>query len=142
MIRSPTRILAMFLGASVMVLTAGSDMQAAEDWEAHLTGAWTLPDNKCEDIFVDQGGHWAFRQPVDMYGSSFIVEGREIRGPEATCRIIRGETREEKINLVIGCKNTVSFTQNAVQLRVKNPNEVERFYPGVEMSVAFKKCQR
>jgi hypothetical protein len=73
MIRSPTRILAIFFGATVMVLNPGSVAQAAEDWEAHLSGAWTLPDNKCDDIFVDQGGHWAFRQPVDMYGPSFIL---------------------------------------------------------------------
>ena len=142
MIRLPMRILTVLLSASVMVLNDGPVTQAAEDWEADLSGAWTLPGNKCDDIFVDQGGHWAFRQPVDMYGPSFIVEGREIRGPEAICRIIRGVAREDKMNLVISCRNTVSFTQNEVQLRVKSANEIERLYPAVDMSVAYMKCQR
>jgi hypothetical protein len=113
---------------------------AAEGWEGHLNGAWTLPDNTCSDIFVAEGGHWAFHKPVDMFGPSFIVE---VRGPEARCRIMRAGEHDSKISLVVSCSNSVSFTQSVVELVVKNDNEVERHFPGSdELTITFKKCPR
>jgi hypothetical protein len=135
------RIFAIFVCASLVFLYFDRRTQATEDWEAKLSGAWTLPDNKCDEIFVHKGGRLAFRQPVDMFGPSFIVEGREIRGPEATCRIIKAATHEDMVSLVISCRDAVSFTQNAVQLRFKTANEVERLFPGPpDMAVAYEKC--
>jgi hypothetical protein len=137
------RTYAIFLGACLLTLQPSRPIYAAEDWEAKLSGGWTLPDNKCEDIFVDQGGRLAFRQPVDMLGPSIIVEGREVRGPQATCRIIKGAAHEDKLSLVMSCGDAVSFTQNAVQLQFKSANEIERSFPGSpDMSVTYKKCQR
>ena len=127
--------------AGVCLAASSAVAMAAETWEGRLAGAWTLPDNNCGDIFVARGGHWTFHKPVDMFGPSFIVEGREIRGPEARCRIIRATEQQDKINLVISCNNSVSFMQNVVELRVKNDHEVERHFPGSEeLTITFKKC--
>jgi hypothetical protein len=112
---------------------------AAEGWEGHLNGAWTLPDN-VQRHFCRRGGHWAFQ---NMFGPSFIVEGREVRGPEARCRIMRAAEHDSKISLVVSCSNSVSFTQSVVELVVKNDNEVERHFPGSdELTITFKKCPR
>lgn len=133
------------LAAGVCLAAPLAAAVAAEAWEGRLAGAgaWTLPDNNCSDIFVAQGGHWTFHKPVDMFGPSFIVEGREIRGPEARCRIIRATEQQDKINMVISCNNSVSFMQNVVELQVKNDHEIERHFPGSEeLTITYKKCPR
>jgi hypothetical protein len=133
------RVIGMF---SAMVLGFAS-ANASEDWEKKLAGAWTLSDNNCADIFIDKGGHWEFRQPVDMYGRSVIVEGREVRGPEATCRIVQALVHEDEISLVLGCRNTLSFMHNSVHLRIKGDNQIDQDVPGLSgVTVSYKKCSR
>jgi hypothetical protein len=78
-----------------------------------------------------------------MFGQSLIVEGREVRGPEATCRIVQAGVHDDEIGLVLGCRNTVSFMHNSVQLRIKGENQIDQDVPGLSgVTVSYKKCSR
>jgi hypothetical protein len=114
----------------------------AGDIEGQLAGAWAEVGADCKDVFVSEAGKWKFREPRDMYGTSFIVTGRQIEGPFGLCRLSSITQRDDKAFLRLSCNNSVGFSDQVTPIRLNSSTELERFFPAVEgITVKYQRCQ-
>src|SRR3977135_4080429 len=52
-----------------------------------LNGAWASAADQCAKVFARQGGRLGFAEMSDVYGGGFIIDGDQIIGKFARCRI-------------------------------------------------------
>ena len=72
------------LAASLFVMSlAMADPAAAID----LNGAWASNADSCGKVFERKGSQVTFTEMSDVYGGGFIIEGDQITGKFARCRI-------------------------------------------------------
>ena len=63
-----------------------------------LNGAWASDADNCTKVFVRKGSQVTFTDMSDVYGGGFIIEGDQITGKFARCRI---KTREDDATGVV-----------------------------------------
>jgi hypothetical protein len=129
-------MIALFAAASFSCAFAGAP-------ETQLTGAWAESDANCKDTFVSVGARWKFREPRDMFGSGFIVEGRQYVGPFGECRLSSVTPKGDRLLLALSCHNTVGYSDQVTPVRLKSSNELEIFLAAMDgTSVTFQRCVR
>lgn len=97
-----TFVLAFAFGtAAVGSAARASDLQA-------LQGAWTTDAAACASTFTSAGGGPAFRADADLFASAFIVSGKRIRTPLASCGIRSIRRDGDWLELRLQCENAVS----------------------------------
>ena len=70
-----------------LLVSLGCASPGASAEAADLAGAWTTDASVCSKVFVKNGAGVSFAKDAELSGSGFIIEGSQIRGPAATCRI-------------------------------------------------------
>jgi hypothetical protein len=98
----------LFFGFSLLALaTLHNTGAVADDVERQLTGAWAESDANCKNTFVSTAGKWKFREPRDMFGSGFIVSGRQYEGPFGQCNLTSITPKDDKLLLALSCHNSI-----------------------------------
>jgi hypothetical protein len=125
---------------AVLVLGAGlasSGMAIAFD----LNGAWASDADNCAKVFVRKGGQVSFADMSDVYGGGFIVEGDQITGKFARCRIKAKKDDGATVNLVAACASDIMLQSVQFSLREVDANSVIRMFPGMEgMEIKYARC--
>ena len=128
-----TALLALLISASLAV--AGS--AAAFD----LDGAWASDADNCAKVFVRKGSQATFTDMSDVYGGGFIIEGDQITGKFARCRIKARKDDGKTINLVAACATDIMLQNVQFSLREADANSVIRMFPGMEgMEIKYTRC--
>ena len=128
-----TALLALLISASLVV--AGS--AAAFD----LDGAWASDADNCAKVFVRKGSQATFTDMSDVYGGGFIIEGDQITGKFARCRIKARKDDGKTINLVAACATDIMLQNVQFSLREADANSVIRMFPGMEgMEIKYTRC--
>ena len=128
-----TALLALLISASLVV--AGS--AAAFD----LDGAWASDADNCAKVFVRKGSQATFTDMSDVYGGGFIIEGDQITGKFARCRIKARKDDGKTINLVAACATDIMLQSVQFSLREADANSVIRMFPGMEgMEIKYTRC--
>ena len=91
---------------------------------SRLVSAWTTSQADCKRLFVRSGGGFAFRQPVDKFAQAAIIGRQEIRTPASTCRVQKVAHENGVVKITAECNDTISYTAQSVQIRVKADNEI------------------
>jgi hypothetical protein len=129
-----TRIAAFVL--SVLLCCAAAPAQAAE-----LTGAWSTDASLCNKVFVKNGARISFSKESELSASGFIIDGREIRGPTATCRIKRTKEDGAVTHMIAACATDIMLSDVQLSLRSVSADEIFRLFPNMEgMEIRYYRC--
>lgn len=127
--------------AQAAILGAGFLLLPGSAHAVDLTGAWTTGLEACDKVFETKGGRTSFRQDSDMYGSGFIIEGRRIRGPTATCNVTRTQEDKDVVHMIASCATEIMYQNMQFSVRVLGEGKLSRIFPGIEgMEMTYYRC--
>jgi hypothetical protein len=124
---------AALLGASIAMLGPAAAVE--------LNGAWASDADNCAKVFARKGSQVAFTDMSDVYGGGFIVEGDQITGKFARCRVKARKDDGKTINLIAACATDIMLQSVQFSLREVDANTVIRMFPGMEgMEITYARC--
>ena len=106
-----------------------------------LNGAWASDADNCAKVFVHKGTQITFADMSDVFGGGFIIEGDQITGKFARCRIKARKDEGATINLVAACATDIMLQNVQFSLKEMDANNVIRMFPGMEgMEIRYARC--
>ena len=106
-----------------------------------LNGAWASDADNCAKVFVRKGAQVTFTDMSDVFGGGFIIEGDQITGKFARCRIKAKKDDGTTINLVAACASDIMLQNVQFSLREVDANTVIRMFPGMSgMEIKYARC--
>jgi len=127
--------------ASAALLLAASIALSGSASALDLNGAWAGDADNCAKIFERKGSQIAFTEMSDVYGGGFIVDGDQITGKFARCRIKAKKDDGKTINLVAACASDIMLQNVQFSLKESDANNVIRMFPGMEgMEIRYARC--
>jgi hypothetical protein len=107
-----------------------------------LNGAWATDADNCAKVFVHKGAQVSFTDMSDVYGGGFIIEGDQIIGKFARCRIKAKKDDGKTINLVAACASDIMLSSVQFSLKEVDANAVIRQFPGMDgMEIRYARCR-
>ena len=77
----------------------------------------------------------------DVYGGGFIVDGNEIVGKFARCRIKARKDNGANVNLIAACASDIMLSTVQFSLKELDANSLVRLFPGIdEMEIRYHRC--
>ena len=106
-----------------------------------LNGAWASDADNCPKVFARQGSQVGFTDMSDVYGGGFIINGDQIVGKFARCRIKARRDSGLYVNLVAACATDMMLSNVQFSLKELDANSVVRLFPGMEdMEIRYHRC--
>ncbi|OPY95668.1 hypothetical protein A5906_06715 [Bradyrhizobium sacchari] len=125
------------LGATVISLVVAAASAEALD----LNGAWASDADNCSKVFARTGAQLGFTDMSDVYGGGFIVDGDQIVGKFARCRIKARKDNGPNVNLVAACATDMMLSSIQFSLKELDANSIVRLFPGMEdMEIRYHRC--
>lgn len=126
-------LLALLVGASVAMTVPA--------FAFDFNGAWASDADNCAKVFIRRGAQVAFTDMSDVYGGGFIIEGDQINGKFARCRIKAKKDEGATINLIAACASDIMLQNVQFSLREVDANTVIRMFPGIgDMEIKYARC--
>lgn len=129
-----------YVALSTLILggcLAASGKAAAFD----LNGAWASDSDNCNKVFVRKGTQISFAEMSDVFGGGFIIEGDQITGKFARCRIKAKKDDGATINMVAACASDIMLQNVQFSLKEVDANTVIRMFPGMSgMEIKYARC--
>ena len=128
--------------AAFLMLLSGVCLAAPGEAAAFdLNGAWASDTDNCNKVFVRKGTQITFADMSDVYGGGFVIEGDQITGKFARCRIKAKRDDGATINLVAACASDIMLQNVQFSLREVDANTVIRMFPGMSgMEIKYARC--
>jgi hypothetical protein len=129
------------LAASAALLLGSLLVVAGRADAFDLNGAWASDADQCAKVFARQGGRPGFTEMSDVYGGGFIIDGDQIIGKFARCRIKARKDDGMNVNLVAACASDIMLSSVQFSLKQLDANSVARLFPGIEeMEIRYHRC--
>ena len=129
------------LAASAALLLGSLLVMAGRADAFDLNGAWASDADQCAKVFVRQGGRLGFTEMSDVYGGGFIIDGDQIIGKFARCRIKARKDDGMNVNLIAACATDIMLSSVQFSLKELDANSVARLFPGIEeMEIRYHRC--
>jgi hypothetical protein len=129
------------LAASVTLLLGLLVAMAGRADALDLNGAWASDADQCAKVFVYQGGQFGFTDMSDVYGGGFIVDGNQIVGKFARCRIKARKDDGAAVNLIAACATDIMLSSVQFSLKELDANTIVRVFSGIEdMEIRYHRC--
>ena len=126
------------------ILCVGSALVVSSAHAIDLTGLWTTALNVCDKVFVTKGKTASFSQKSELYGRGFIIEGKKIRSPRATCTITKSKESNGVLNMIASCATDIMYSDMQLSLRPLEDGKVSRVFPEFgesgEMAFIYYRC--
>jgi hypothetical protein len=131
-----------FCRCSVLASTLVVSFALAEKASAFdLTGAWASDADQCAKVFARMGGQITFTEMSDVYGGGFIIDGDQIIGKFARCRIKARKNEGPNVNLIAACATDIMLSSVQFSLKELDGSSIARLFPGMEgMEVKYERC--
>jgi hypothetical protein len=127
--------------ALTMLVLGGCLAASVEVGAFDLDGAWASDSDNCSKVFVRKGAQISFAEMSDVFGGGFIIEGDQITGKFARCRIKAKRDEGTTINLVAACASDIMLQNVQFSLREVDANTVIRTFPGMSgMEIKYARC--
>ncbi|UFS86066.1 hypothetical protein LPJ38_20480 [Bradyrhizobium daqingense] len=92
-------------------------------------------------MFARKGAQLGFTDMSDVYGGGFIVDGDQIIGKFARCRIKARKDSGPNVNLVAACATDMMLSSVQFSLKELDANSLVRQFPGMEdMEIRYHRC--
>lgn len=106
-----------------------------------LNGAWASDADNCAKVFVRKGTQMTFADMSDVYGGGFMIDGDQITGKFARCRIKAKKDNGNTINLIAACASDIMLQNVQFSLREVDANSVIRMFPDMDgMEIKYARC--
>ena len=129
------------LAASAVLLLGSLLLMAGRADAFDLNGAWASAADQCAKVFARQGGRLGFTEMSDLYGGGFIIDGDQIIGKFARCRIKTRKDDGMNVNLIAACATDIMLSSVQFSLKQLDANSVARLFPGIdEMEIRYHRC--
>lgn len=129
------------VAAAAALLLAASLATSGSAAAFDLNGAWASDADNCAKVFMRKGTQVIFSDNSDVYGGGFIIEGDQITGKFARCRIKARKDDGKTINLVAACASDIMLQSVQFSLKEADANNVIRLFPGMEgMEIRYARC--
>ncbi|MDN4982046.1 hypothetical protein QY049_02250 [Bradyrhizobium sp. WYCCWR 13022] len=118
------------------LLVTSSKVQALD-----LNGPWATDANNCPKVFERKGGQIGFTDMSEVFGGGFIVDGDQIIGKFARCRIKARKDSGPNINLIAACATDIMLSSVQLSLKELEADSLVRLFPGMEdMEIRYHRC--
>ncbi|OAF18615.1 hypothetical protein [Bradyrhizobium neotropicale] len=108
-----------------------------------LNGAWASDTDNCGKVFVRQGAQLGFADMSDVYGGGFIIDGDQIIGKFARCRIKARKDSGPNVNLIAACATDMMLSSVQFSLKELDADSLVRLFPGMEdMEIRYHRCPK
>jgi hypothetical protein len=106
-----------------------------------LNGAWATSADQCDKVFARQGGKLGFTEMSDVYGGGFIIDGDQIVGKFARCRIKAKKESGPNVNLIAACATDIMLSSVQFSVKELDADSIVRLFPGIEdMEIRYHRC--
>ncbi|OAF11799.1 hypothetical protein AYJ54_08040 [Bradyrhizobium centrolobii] len=123
------------------LLLASPAVTASRADALDLNGAWASDADNCAKVFVRQGVQLGFADMSDVYGGGFIIDGDQIIGKFARCRIKARKDAGPNVNLIAACATDIMLSSVQFSLKELDANSLVRLFPGMEdMEIRYHRC--
>jgi hypothetical protein len=119
--------LAVSLGFAIALLAVSAPLTYAAD----ITGAWATDMRVCDKIFQKKGNVLTLTSRSDTLGGGFIIDGNEIRGKTANCKIKNRREEGDSVYLIAACATDIMLSDVEMALKIIDKDRVSRFFPGL-----------
>jgi hypothetical protein len=106
-----------------------------------LNGAWASDADNCTKVFVRKGAQLGFADMSDVYGGGFIIDGDQIVGKFAHCRIKARKNDGPNVNMIAACATDMMLSSVQFSLKELDADSLIRLFPGMEdMEIRYHRC--
>jgi hypothetical protein len=116
---------------SLLFALAILGMRAPPTQAADITGAWATDVRVCDKIFQKKGNVLTLTSRSDTLGGGFIIDGNEIRGKTANCKIKNKREDGDSVYLIAACATDIMLSDVEMALKIIDKDRVARFFPGL-----------
>jgi hypothetical protein len=116
-------------GLLIMAGTASADKPPGVQ---SLQGAWVEQSMNCADVYRSAGRNMVFRKDVSIFAPAFIISGRRIRTPGASCSIGRITYKGDRMILSLGCTTTITTSPVKAYLSISGDGTLYRYNDDVD----------
>lgn len=126
-----------WLVAGLLSLAAQNVWAQTPDFQ----GAWLEDGQACADVFVSKGTAVGFKRPANVFVAAFIVRGKQLSTPLASCRIGRTSTSGQRHVLQLTCTTTIATETTRAVLALDQDGGLSR-YNAIEggASAKYRRC--
>jgi hypothetical protein len=129
----------LFVSAGLLLgsLLATSGGAAAVD----LNGAWVTSADQCDQVFTRQRGKLGFTEMSGVYGRGFIIDGDQIVGKFARCKIKARKDNGPNVNLIAACATDIMLSSVQFSVKELDADSIARLFPRMEdMEIRYHRC--
>lgn len=119
-----------FSALSVFVLLCCASLGTRAEG-ADLTGVWATDAAVCNKVFTKSGDKVSFAKDADLHGNGFIIEGKQIRGPAATCRIKATKEEGAMVHMIAACATDIMLSDVQLSVKIIDADTIVRLFPGM-----------
>jgi hypothetical protein len=108
-----------------------------------LNGAWSTNPENCGKMFETKNNRVSFTRNSDVFGSGFIVEKDQVKGPAKACKITKYKEEGGALHLIASCTTDIAVLGiQEVSAKINNDDQLTRIYPEFpEMGISFHRCK-
>lgn len=96
-----------------------------------ISGAWATDVRACDKIFQKRGNALTLANRSDTLGSGFVIDGTQIRGKTANCKIKNKKEDGDVVYLLAACASDIMLSDVEMALKIIDKDRVSRFFPGM-----------
>ena len=118
-------------------------IQGAWSQAGRLQGAWLEEGTPCASVFVATRNAVAFRRPASAFAPAFIVSGRRLSTPLATCRLVGVSPTGDRQLVRLSCTTSVATDTARAILALAADGAIYRYH-SLEGGIAsrYQRCTR
>lgn len=133
--------IARFAGATVIGLASWTGGLSARAVDTGYQGSWVLDGRDCADVFSSGGKGSAFKKPVDIFAPAFVISGKRLRTPMASCQIKSARPAKDRQIFLLDCANSVAANEVRVMLATSPGGMLKRYYSEQDPTgVSYRRC--
>lgn len=131
------------LGLSLAALAGVSDPLAASGGLSAYQGAWVLEGRDCADVYSSEGKAASFKKPIDIFAPAFLISGKRLRTPMATCGIKSVRPIGDRHLLILDCTNAVAGQEVRVYMAPQANGALRRYYDDKDPTgTGYRRCSQ
>lgn len=132
-----------WLGLGLAAALAMSSAIAAEAGLSGYQGAWLGPGPDCAEVYSSAGTGASFKKPVDLFAPAFVVSGKRLRTPQATCRIKSVKPTGDRQVLTLDCANAVAGSEVRLLMATLPDGTLRRYFNEHDTAgTRYQRCSR
>ncbi|MCP8937584.1 hypothetical protein NK718_03580 [Alsobacter sp. SYSU M60028] len=135
-------LLAVVVGTGAMLAASGAGAQGkpADALQGAFQGAWVADGTSCASVFASTPSGMRFKKPVDAFAPAFIVQGKRIVTPLATCRVRSMALDEKRVSIQLACANSVSYATTSTVFALAGPGMLVRYLAEGDAGPIYRRC--